>query len=168
MYDWIWNKTYGTNFLNANRMPMQCHEIISVFYQKLPVYNPQKNYVGVKHNKPITTKLTRNVYGDLKKQKPYVDDGYRFPLSVIEYKNNKGENSQSKRVHATQKPVALLEYLIKTYTDEGDIVLDFTMGSGSTGIACQNTNRNFIGIELDSNYFEIAKKRINDCQSKLI
>ena len=166
-YDWIWNKTVGTNFLNANRMPLPCHEIISVFYKKLPKYNPQKKYVGIKYNEPITSKRTNNCYGELKR-KPYVDDGYRFPLSVIEFKNNQGECSQSNRVHPTQKPVELLEYLIKTYSDEGDIVLDFTMGSGSTGVACKNLNRNFIGIELDKEYFKIAEERINNCQTKLM
>lgn len=133
-YDWIWNKTYGTNFLNANRMPLPCHEIISVFYQKLPTYNPQKRYVGIKHDKPIISKRTRNVYGDLKTRKPYVDDGYRYPLSVIEYNNNKGEVSQSRRVHPTQKPVRLIEYFIKTYSNKNDVVLDFTMGGELRGL----------------------------------
>lgn len=169
-YDWIWAKTYGTNFLNANRTPLPSHEIISVFYKKLPNYNPQKKYVGKSKRKIRKGGKPRpqNVYGDLKKQSDYIDDGYRFPLSVIEYANNKGENAQSNRVHPTQKPVGLLEYLIKTYTNEEDLVLDFTMGSGSTGVACQNTNRNFIGIELDENYYNIAKRRINNCQTKLI
>lgn len=167
-YDWIWNKTYGTNFLNANRMPLPCHEVISVFYRKLPYYNPQKRYVGVKYNKPIVGIREQTVYNDLDKRTPYVDDGYRFPLSVIECKNNTGETSQSKRVHPTQKPVELLEYLIKTYTKENDLVLDFTMGSGSTGIASRNLNRNFIGIELDEEYFKIAYDRINDGQRRLV
>ena len=160
-YDWIWNKTYGTNFWNANRMPMSCHEIISVFYKKLPLYSPQKRYVGIKHDKPITCERNNNVYGNSVERTPYVDDGYRFPLSIIEYDNNKGETSYTKRLHNTQKPVGLLEYLIKTYSNEGDIVLDFTMGSGSTGVACKNTNRDFIGIELDKNYINIAKERLN-------
>lgn len=167
-YDWIWNKTYGTNFLNANRMPLPCHEIISVFYKKLPIYNPQKRYVGIKHKKPITGGRHNNTYNNTGERIPYVDDGYRFPLSIIECKNNKGETSNSKRVHYTQKPVKLLEYLVKTYSNEGDVVLDFTMGSGSTGVACRNTNRDFIGIELDKEYFKIAEERINNLQSRLI
>lgn len=167
-YDLVWNKTYGTNYLNANKMPMQSHEIISIFYKKPPIYNPQKRYVGVKYEKPVTGSKNNNVYGELNKRTPYVDDGYRFPLSVIECANNKGENSYSKRVHPTQKPVKLMEYLIKTYTNEDDMVLDFTMGSGSTGVACLKTNRNFIGIELEEKYYNIAKKRCKEYQSKLI
>lgn len=169
-YDWIWNKKIGTNYLNANKMPLPSHEIIHVFYKKLPVYNPQKRYVGVKSKTPNTSKLNNKVYGKLKKRTPYVDDGYRFPLSVIECKTHQGEISLSKRVHPSQKPVHLLEYFIKTYSNERDIVLDFTMGSGSTGVACQNTNRDFIGIELDESYFEIAKKRLNEnsVQMKLL
>ena len=165
-YDLIWSKGYGTNFLNANRMPLQSHEIISIFYKKLPCYNPQKKYVGIKHDKPITGKKTNQVYNQLKQRTPYVDDGYRYPLSIIKYPNNKGETSNSKRLHPTQKPVGLLEYLIKTYSNENDIILDFTMGSGSTGVACLNTNRRFIGIELDTDYFEIAKNRLNEANKQ--
>ena len=168
-YDWIWSKNRGTNFLNANRTPLPSHENISVFYKKLPNYHPQKKYVGIKR-KYVRKEIPANheVYGKLKKQTEYVDDGYRFPLSVIKCNPYHTEATQSKRVHPTQKPVGLLEYLIKSYTDEGDVVLDFTMGGGSTGVACKNTNRDFIGIELDENYFEIAKKRINNIQTKLM
>ena len=171
-YDWIWNKTRGNNFLNANRMPLASHENISVFYKKLPYYNPQKRYVGIKNKNPCafgTFKSKREVYGNFKKIYPYIDDGYRFPLSVITCNPYSQETHNSKgRLHPTQKPVKLLEYLIKTYSNENDTVLDFTMGSGSTGVACQNTNRNFIGIELDTEYFKIARERIFDSQSKLI
>ena len=167
-YDWIWDKERGTNFLNANRTPLPSHEIISVFYKKLPKYYPQKRYVGVKHKKPITSKLSHETYGDVKERKPYVDDGYRFPLTVIRCNKYKTEANNSSSYHPTQKPVALLEYLIKTYTDEKDTVLDFTMGSGSTGVACKNTGRHFIGIELDKNYFNVAVERVNElAQSKL-
>ena len=148
-YDWIWNKEVGTNFLNANRTSLPCHEEIMVFYSKAPYYNPQKRYVGIKHKKPITGKEENKAFGSIKERTPYVDDGYRFPLSIINCNKTKSEATNSKAVHPTQKPVKLLQYLIKTYSKEGDIVLDFTMGSGSTGVACQNTNRNFIGIELD-------------------
>lgn len=167
-YDWIWNKIIGTNYLNANRMPLPCHEIISVFYRKLPVYNPQKRYVGIKHKKPKTSLQNNTVYGKIKERTPYVDDGYRHPLSVINCKPYKGETSLSKRIHPTQKPVKLMEYFIKTYTKENQLVLDFTIGSGSTGVACKNNNRDFIGIELDEEYFKIAKERINDGQTRLI
>ena len=165
-YDWIWDKERGTNFLNANRMPLPSHEIVSVFYSKLPKYNPQKHYVGIKHKSPQTPKLTHKTYGKIKKR-TWTDDGYRYPLSVIKCNKYKTEAGNSTNVHPTQKPVALLKYLIKTYTDEGDLVLDFTMGSGSTGVACLQTNRNFIGIELDEKYYNIAKKRCSEYQSKL-
>ena len=159
-YDWIWNKKKGTNFLNANRTPLPCHEIISVFYKKLPCYNPQKRFVGVKYTKPITPSLTSNVYCKFKDNVPYYDDGYRFPLSVIECNKSKTEAVNSKNVHPTQKPVKLLEYFIKTYTNPDDVVLDFTMGSGSTGVACMNLNRKFIGIELEDKYYNIAEQRL--------
>jgi site-specific DNA-methyltransferase (adenine-specific) len=167
-YDLIWNKQRGTNFLNANRMPMPSHENISVFYKKLPYYNPQKRYVGIKFTKPIIGKLVNNTYQNLSERTPYIDDGYRFPLSVINCDKQKTEANQSNSYHPTQKPVKLLEYLIKTYTAEDDLVLDFTMGSGSTGVACRNTNRDFIGIELDKEYYDIAVDRINNYQGKLI
>ena len=167
-YDWIWDKNKGTNFLNANRMPMPCHEVISVFYQKLPQYNPQKKYVGKKNNKIRKKKLTQQTYGKVKIHSDYIDDGYRFPLSVIHFETSKTEVNNTSRVHPTQKPVKLLEYLIKTYSNKGDIVLDFTMGSGSTGVACRNMGRDFIGIELDEKYFKIAEERINNYQERLV
>lgn len=169
-YDWIWNKKMGSNFLNANRMPLPSHEIISVFYKKLPLYNPQKRYVGVKYQKPKKCHSTHTTYGKVKEGVVYNDDGYRFPLSVIECDKSKSEVNNSKRSHPTQKPIKLLEYLIKTYTKEGDTVLDFTMGVGSTGVACANLNRKFIGIELDNDYFKIAEKRIKEAynQKRLI
>ena len=163
-YDWIWNKEVGTNFLNANRTPLPCHEEIMVFYRKAPYYNPQKRYVGIKHKKGIGGNNTNRVYGNVVRT-PYIDDGYRYPLSIINCRKAKSEATNSKSVHPTQKPVKLLEYLIKTYTREGDTVLDFTMGSGSTGVACLNTNRNFIGIELDKGFYEIAKDRCSDFQT---
>lgn len=167
-YDLIWDKTKGTNFLNANRMPMPSHENISVFYKKLPCYNPQKVFVGKKYNKIRKGGLEHNTYNDLKKHSDYIDDGYRYPLSVIKCNKSKSEANNAISVHPTQKPVRLLEWLIKTYSNEGDVVLDFTMGSGSTGVACRNTNRDFIGIELDEDYFQIAKDRIYDSQTKLM
>lgn len=167
-YDWIWNKTKGTNFLNANRMPLPCHENISVFYRKLPFYNPQKRYVGIKSKGSVTGGLSHKTYGKVKVHTEWRDDGYRFPLSIIECDKSKSEARNGSNVHPTQKPVQLLEYLIKTYTNEGDLVLDFTMGSGSTGVACRNTNRDFIGIELDEEYFKIAEERIFDSQTRLV
>ena len=170
-YDWIWYKKHGTGFLNAKKMPLKSYELISVFYKKLPKYNPQKKYVGVKNTlRNPKSDVINNVYGTFEKNLPYIDNGYRYPLDIIECDTANTEvfNGKKLRQHPTQKPVNLLEYLIKTYTDEGDLVLDFTMGSGSTGVACRNTNRDFIGIELDKEYFNIAKGRINNCQTKLI
>ena len=158
-YDYVWNKNQGTGFLNANRMPMRSHEMISVFYKKLPQYNKQmrcgfKPYSAV--NKNETT-----VYRQFKSVTSTSVDGERYPISILEFPCV----NQKDRMHPTQKPVALLEYLIRTYTNEYDIVLDNCMGSGSTGVACKNLNRGFIGIEKDDNYFNIAKNRIENCNS---
>lgn len=166
-YDLVWDKERGYGFANANKMPMKSHEIISIFYKKLPVYNPQKTKGkpyktngGMRKN-IIKTLRDSDVGGDKTKQcacyrAETINNGDRFPLSIIKFKRD------NDKFHPTQKPVSLLEYLIKTYTLENETVLDFTMGSGSTGVACVNTNRSFIGIELDTNYFNIAKKRIED------
>lgn len=170
-YEWVWKKTVGLNFLNANRMPMRIHENICVFYKHLPTYRPQK-----------TTKINQNIgktrfkkanrakqYGEVKAQ-DYKDNGTRYPCDVIEFSNWNGViygNNKNAVKHPTQKPVPLLEYLIKTYTNEGETVLDNCMGSGSTGVACVNTERDFIGIELDENYFDIACKRIQEAKEQL-
>ena len=150
-YEWIWQKDNGTGFLNAKKMPLKIHENILVFYKKTPTYNPQMR----KGFKPYKCKQGRHSsnYGVYEQGHITESNGERYPIDIIEFKKDSG-------LHPTQKPVLLLEYLIKTYTLEGETVLDFTMGSGSTGVACVNTNRNFIGIELDENYFKIAKERI--------
>ena len=154
-YDWIWRKPKGSGFLSANKMPLKNHEVISVFYDNLPTYNPQyskgKPYSGKQGY--VGEYLNKN--GNMKRVDTVNLDGKRFPVSVLDYNMEIG-------FHPTQKPVALLMYLIKTYTNEQETVLDFTMGSGSTGVACKNTNRNFIGIEKDDKYFEIAKQRIEN------
>ena len=149
-YEWIWQKPQGTGHLNAKKMPMKNHENILVFYKKLPTYNPQMR----KGFEPYTQKSGRGSdnYGE-QKQVVTVNSGERYPLSVVDFNPNKG-------LHPTQKPVALMEYLIKTYTNEGDLVLDNVMGSGTTGVACKNLNRHFIGMELDEGYFNIANDRI--------
>ena len=161
-YDWIWDKTRGTNFQLAKKMPMKSHENICVFYKKQPTYNPQFWY-----DKPYKTSFRERrvpIEGLGLSSASRIcsetisEDGRRYPLSIQTFKRD------SKRVHPTQKPVELLEYLIKTYTNENEIVLDFTMGSGSTGVACINTNRKFIGIELDNTYFNIAKERIENAE----
>ena len=157
-YEWIWDKKLGTGHLNAKKMPMKQHENILVFYKKLPTYNPQMREGQPYHKTPSTTSSN---YG---KQIAMggTSNGERYPISILEFSNANRNN----RLHPTQKPVDLLEYLIKTYTNENETVLDFTMGSGSTGVACVNTNRKFIGIELDEKYFEIAKNRLKEATEK--
>ena len=133
-------------------------ETISVFYKKQPTYNPQmQKYTGKKRtNKVKNGKLGKLVDGGTKLVKEYKDTGYRYPTQLLKYQRD----ILTSNLHKTQKPVALCEFLIKKYTNEGDTVLDNCMGSGTTGVACKNLNRKFIGIELDENYFEIAKNRI--------
>ena len=157
-YQLVWCKEQGSDFLNANRKPMKAHETIEVFYKKLPTYNkqmwqstPYKARSG-EHKSENWGKFSVGFHTDCK-------DGKRNPTTILRFKRDKG-------LHPTQKPVALLEYLIRTYTNEGETVLDNCMGSGSTGVACVNTGRNFIGIELDEGYFNIAKKRIEEAQAQ--
>lgn len=151
-YNLVWDKKRGCDFLNANVKPLKSHEDICVFYKKKPTYNKQYWY-SMPYPRTKNGTLSDN-YGDRKEAWSESENGERNPLSILSFPRD------GKRVHPTQKPVALLEYLIKTYTNKGEIVLDNCMGSGSTGIACLNTNRNFIGIELDEKYFKIAKNRI--------
>lgn len=161
-YDLVWNKELTTGFLNANRMPLRQHEQVAIFYKKQPTYNPQFIQGQPLHGKGTaykTKELKNNNYGNFHA----LDDTRKgttdkYPTSILQF----AKPHPSVAKHRTEKPVALLEYLIKTYTNEGETVLDNCMGSGSTGVACVNTNRNFIGIELDDNYFEIAKERIGD------
>ncbi len=158
-YNLIWQKTQPTGFLNAKKMPLRNHEDICVFYKKLPVYNPQKTTghnrkVSKAEHKINSTKTTDYVEHGL----TTYDSTERYPKSVLIY----AKDIQKSALHPTQKPVALCEYLIKTYTNENEIVLDNCMGSGSTGVACRNTNRRYIGIELDEKYFNIAKNRIEN------
>ena len=157
-YEWIWQKDNGTGFLNAKKMPLKIHENILVFYKKLPLYNPQMR-TGFKPYKCKQGRHSTN-YGAYEQGHITESNGERYPIDIIEFKKDSG-------LHPTQKPVALLEYLIKTYTNEGETVLDNCMGSGSTGVACVNTNRNFIGYELDEKYFEIAEKRINEAMCNM-
>lgn len=165
-YDWYWEKESFTNVFQVKRRPGKNVETISVFYKNQPTYNPQK----YKHEgKPVTNKISDDAcfsstqIGNEARVKPseYVDDMTRYPKQVIRI----NRENKRKTLHPTQKPIALLEYLIKTYTNEGETILDNCMGSGSTGVACVNTKRNFIGIELDKGYFDIAEKRINEAQN---
>lgn len=163
-YDWIWFKNMKTGFASAKYQPMKSHEIISVFYKKTPVYNPQKRK---RTTQPSGNKKTDwgECYGGFKTDsKPNNQTDYVLPNTVIDF--IKCIHAPETRYHPTQKPVSLLKYLVKTYTNEGDTVLDNCMGSGSTGVACVNTGRNFIGMELDPGYFEIAKKRIEDAKKE--
>ena len=165
-YKIVWIKSKSTNFLNAKKQPLRKHEDVCVFYKKQPIYNPQMTK-GESYDKGIRKDQFTGSYGYFK-PKHVKSDGMRYPNDVVFYDEEiyddciyvKTAESEGEVYHSTQKPVDLLEYLIKTYTNEGDLVLDNCMGSGSTGVACRNTNRNFIGIELDKNYFEIAKRRI--------
>lgn len=151
-YEWIWEKDNGTGFLNAKKQPLRIHESVLVFYKEQPIYNPQKT-VG-KPYKIKSGRATEN-YGA---QTSVITEntGERYPTTIIRFKRDK------EKMHPTQKPVELMEYLIKTYTNEGMTVLDNCMGSGTTGVACKKLNRNFIGIEKDEGYFKIAEKRINE------
>ena len=160
-YEWVWDKKKGTNPLLSKKQPMRSHENLLVFYSNQPTYNPQM-VSGKPYEAPQTgTAMKSRIIGAPGQSTGYRqknnETGERFPLSVQTLSMHCGS-----KIHPTQKPVALMEYLIKTYTNEGETVLDFTMGSGTTGVACKNLNRNFIGIELDKDYFEIAKKRINE------
>lgn len=158
-YDWIWEKNKATGHLNSKKRPLVKHEKLHVFYKKQPIYNPQGL---IRKNRATISKGNRgkkgngssgDVYGLAQKDAIQIFENY--PTSILKF----GVDMKAE-FHPTQKPVSLMEYLIKTYTNENETVLDFTMGSGSTGVACNNTNRNFIGIELDKGYFNIAKKRI--------
>lgn len=165
-YDWVWKKDGVTNFANAKKMPMRCIENISVFYKKPPTYNPQGLVEVNKTMKNGASVGGETVRGDVKKSAgkgqlrtkghEYIQQFTNYPTQFIEFKRDKD------KLHPTQKPVALLEYLIKTYTNEGEVVLDNCMGSGSTGVACINTNRDFIGYELNEEYFNIAQNRLRE------
>ena len=174
-YDWIWEKHRASNFIQCNKRPLKYHELISVFYKKQPVYNKQmikreSERVLQAHNTgwKMTSRPSSPVSiggglegMDVQSWDPYLKNPsqiIKFPALV--------NNSNEKVGHPTQKPVKLLKYLIKTYTNENDLVLDFTMGSGSTGVACIQTNRNFIGIELEPKYYEIAEQRIKEAKAQ--
>jgi site-specific DNA-methyltransferase (adenine-specific) len=164
-YDWIWKKSIASNFMNAKNAPMTNYETISIFSEgkcanknlsNMPYYPQGLIDIKKKHKGRAFSDNDTNGHRIARPstQKEYVQNFTNFPRRLIEFK------SEAKTIHPTQKPVALLEYLIKTYTLENETVLDFTMGSGSTGVACKNLNRKFIGIEKDDKYFKIAKNRI--------
>ena len=161
-YDWIWKKSRESNFMLLQKQPRKDFELISIFYKKQPFYNPIMKNTKINRSGNKGKFVNNNIQNVTFEKNFYIDSGLRFPSSILEYSNQSGKLNNVNRLHPTQKPVALLMYLIKTYTNEKETVLDFTMGSGSTGVACKNTNRNFIGIEKDDKYFEIAKQRIEN------
>tara|TARA_R110000851_G_scaffold140488_2_gene277851 strand:- start:488 stop:1198 length:711 start_codon:yes stop_codon:yes gene_type:complete len=152
-YCWVYRKPQGVDPFMAKKRPLNDIEDIVVFCKKGTVYNPQmragKPYKITRDKKPRLNQINNTIFNETTTE----NSGQRLPKRVLDFKQERG-------LHPTQKPVALMEYLIKTYTNEGETVLDFTMGSGTTGVACVNTGRDFIGIEMDEGYFEIAKKRI--------
>ena len=150
-YAWVWEKSYATGHLNAKRMPMKLHEDVLVFSKKTAPYNPQGI---IPFNKVMTRRHNGDNFGTSGKEN--FQEFTNYPRSILRFPRD------PKSFHPTQKPVALMEYLIRTYTNEGDLVLDNCMGGGTTGVACINTNRRFIGIEKDEKYFKIASNRINE------
>ncbi len=153
-YDWIWHKVNtATGFLNAKKQPLRNNELVSVFYQQQCTYNPQMRTGFKAYSTKRYAASASSIYGGVKKDSTTVSNGERHPTTVLEFKRD------GDRQHPTQKPISLMSYLIKTYTNEGETVLDFTMGSGSTGEAAIKNHRKFIGIEMDEKYYKIAKKR---------
>ena len=162
-YEWIWEKTKAANFMHLKRQPGKRHESVLVFYKKQPVYNPQMKVGEPYVDKRKSRKQSKGTYGNININNTTVTNtGTRYPKSVISFSNGK-----SGKMHPTQKPVALMEYLIKTYTNKGETVLDNCMGSGTTAMACLNTDRQYIGFELDEDYYNIAQDRINNHEQQL-
>ncbi len=159
-YEWIWEKPQGTNPMNAKIMPLKSHENILVFYRKKPTYNPQMWYSTPYSGFSSTESKIGEVYGNADSKHRDNPDGSRFPKTVLKFKQEKG-------FHPTQKPVELMKYLIKTYSDIGDLILDNTMGSGTTGVAALYENRSFIGIENSKKYFDISVERIQTLSNKV-
>ena len=165
-YKWYWNKTKATGHLNAKKMPMKNIEDILVFYKEQPTYNPQGL---IEVDRTVHNSMSHSLRGKTKEATSTVTGGIRFEAYKQTATNYPRQllqiASEGSTIHPTQKPVALMEYLIRTYTNEGETVLDNTMGSGTTGVACINTNRNFIGIEKDEGYFNVAKQRIETAEA---
>ena len=164
-YEWVWVKSKATGFMNAKKMPLKAHESVLVFYKKLPTYHPQGTKKGVSIKTGRSRKGNSRNYGKTGCGDPdYIQTVTNYPKDVIRFNNpsNKGH------LHPTQKPVALCEYLIKTYTNPGEVVLDNCMGSGTTAVACLRTGRNYIGFELDEGYHAIAQQRIADTIDEML
>lgn len=158
-YDWIWDEPKGTGFLNAKKQPLRGHEVISVFCDGPPRYFPQKTSGHQRKTTFRAAHLQTDVYGEMSGDYHY-DSTERYPRSVLTFSSD----TQNSSVHPTQKPVALMQYLVRTYTLPGECVLDFTMGSGTTGVSALIEGRSFIGVESDPDYFDIACRRIEDAQ----
>lgn len=159
-YEWVWDKKNPTNFAMAKKQPLKYHETILVFAKKQTEYYPIKWRGKPNHKQGLLKNDQQSeVYGKIKRTKDNLS-GMKYPRSIIEISKHSSQGG----LHPTQKPVALFEYLVKTYTNEGDVVLDNCMGSGTTAIACLNTNRKYIGFEIDEDYFETANKRIKEYQ----
>lgn len=154
-YEWIWEKGNATGHLNAEKMPLKAHENALVFYDRLPTYNPQKT-TGHSRKTSVKRKDVTTNYGRQDFNEIAYDSTERYPRSVLFFSSDK----QRSKLHPTQKPVDLMEYFIRTYTNPGDVVLDNCMGSGTTGVACKLTGRNFIGIEKNERFFAIAEQRL--------
>lgn len=162
-YDWIWVKNRPDGFLNAKKQPLRKHEIISIFCNKSPPYNPQIISIPPTKMKANNSGSKSSCFGSIKNEPPkYIVRDFKYPNNFLKF-----DKVLNGRQHPTQKPTYILEYLIKTYTKKGELILDPTMGSGSTGVACKNINRNFIGIEKDEKYFKIAEERISHAASTL-
>lgn len=159
-YNLVWQKDRVTGHLNANRMPLRQHEDIIVFYDRQPVYHPQMTYKPEKKNHPrgMFKRITNRCYGAMKPTPSHISD-WKYPTSVIPIPK---EHKTGAFYHPTQKPVALMEYLIRTYTNEGDVVLDNCIGSGTTAVAAVRTGRHYIGFDIEPAYCEIARKRIQE------
>ena len=159
-YEWVWEKSKASNYLNAKKQPLRAHESIAVFYRKPPTYNPQMTQ-GEAYNKG-TAKRETEVYGS-QRAVEVKSDGERYPRTVQYFVTAEKEG----KLHPTQKPIALTEYFVKTFSNPGDVILDNTMGSGTTGVACVNLDREFIGIEKDKEYFDIAVERISEAEDHI-
>jgi site-specific DNA-methyltransferase (adenine-specific) len=169
-YEWIWEKTQATGYFNAKKMPMKSHENILVFYENLPKFNPQKTSGHKpinKYTKRIDIQNKTELYGKVNKQISGGGETDRFPRSIQVFSSDKQKTKLDGTIHPTQKPVALLEMLIRSYTDENDIVLDNTAGSSSTAIACIKTNRKWIMIEKEKKYFDLSLRRIENNQKTI-
>ena len=160
-YDLVWEKNVAVGFLNSKKMPLRSHEFVLIFARRLSTYNPQFTFGGELY--AIKRSNKSKVYGKQSGRSSYVSDGRRYPRSVIKFSHDQQRTNSSisnKDRHPTQKPLAALEWLVKTYTNPGDVVLDPFMGSGTTGVAAMQLGRNFIGIEAEAEYLEMAQRRM--------